>query len=79
MIFLWNSLYLDRAVADLRERGLEITRADVERLSPLGSDHIHLQGHYPFTLAEYILQGDFLPLREIEAQEWEEVEQPMHT
>jgi TnpA family transposase len=75
IIVLWNSLYLDRAVAELRERGLEVLREDIERLSPLGYDHIHLQGHYPFTLADYILQGDFLPLREIDDQEWSDVEQ----
>ena len=37
---------------------------DIERLSPLGRDHIKIQGHYPFTLADEVQRGGFLPLRD---------------
>jgi len=70
MVILWNAFYLDRAVTVLRERGLGFQREDIQRLSPLGYDHIALYGQYPFTIAEYIQKGDFLPLREIADQEF---------
>ena len=37
---------------------------DVERLSPLGTRHINLEGKYHFTLPETVVQGHRRPLRE---------------
>ena len=45
---------------------------DVERLSPLGYDHINLLGRYTFSLPEDIRQGAFHPLRELEEMEQEQ-------
>jgi TnpA family transposase len=67
LIVVWNTLYLDRALADLRKRGMDIAREDVERLSPLGHQHLNLLGRYSFALSDAIRRGDYLPLRE-----WEE-------
>ena len=67
LIVVWNTLYQDRILADLRSRGWDVIREDLERLSPLGYDHIKLHGQYPFMLAEPVLQGGYLPLRD-----WEE-------
>lgn len=47
---------------------------DVERLSPLGYDHINLLGRYTFSLPEDIRQGAFHPLRELEGTEEEQEE-----
>jgi TnpA family transposase len=66
LVVVWNTLYQDRILADLRARGVEWRREDVERLSPLGYDHIKLHGHYPFLLPEAVQQGGYLPLRDWE-------------
>jgi hypothetical protein len=42
---------------------------DVERLSPLGHDHINYLGQYSFALDEAIRAGDFHPLRQAEEEE----------
>ena len=71
---LWNTLYMNRALEDMRARGMKILPEDVERLSPLGYDHINLLGRYTFSLAEDIRQGAFHPLRELEETEEEQEE-----
>jgi hypothetical protein len=60
---------MNRALEDMRERGMKILSEDVERLSPLGYDHINLLGRYTFSLPEDIRQGAFHPLREPEETE----------
>lgn len=50
---------------------MKIIPEDVERLSPLGYDHINLLGLYTFSLSDEILQGAFYPLRELEETEQE--------
>ncbi len=64
MVVIWNTLYQDRILMDVRNRGVDVRREDIERLSPLGRDHIKIQGHYPFTLADEVQRGGFLPLRD---------------
>ncbi|GCE12936.1 Tn3 family transposase [Tengunoibacter tsumagoiensis] len=71
-IVLWNTLYMNRAVEDMRERGMAVLSEDVERLSPLGYDHVNLLGRYTFSLSEEVRQGAFHPLRELEETVQEE-------
>ncbi|MEW6422367.1 MAG: Tn3 family transposase [Deinococcota bacterium] len=63
-ITLWNSRYLELAVEYLRAQGDEVRDEDVERLSPLRFEHIHLEGRYAFTLAEAVKQGGLRPSRD---------------
>lgn len=73
-IVLWNTLYMDRALDEMRARGLNPLPEDVERLSPLGYEHINLLGRYTFALPEEIRQGAFHPLRDLEETEIAEQE-----
>lgn len=70
-IVLWNTLYMQRALEDMRSRGMTVLSEDIERLSPLGYDHINLLGRYTFSLPEDIRQGAFHPLRALEETEAE--------
>jgi len=63
-IVLWNTIYLDRALAQLRADGHTIQDADIARLSPLGNAHLNVLGRYSFTLAEPILRGGWRPFRQ---------------
>lgn len=58
------SRYLGLAVEHLRAQGYAVRDEDVERLSPLRFEHIHLEGRYAFTLAEAVKQGGLRPLRD---------------
>ena len=55
---------MDAALRHLRERGEEVLPQDVERLSPLGYDHINLIGRYHFGLPEGIQRGALRPFRD---------------
>jgi hypothetical protein len=45
-IVQWNTVYIERAVKTLSERGQMISDALLAHLSPLGWEHINLRGDY---------------------------------
>ena len=63
-VVLWNTRYLDAALAQVRAAGVPVKPEDVERLSPLLLDHINVLGRYEFALKESVRQGHLRPLRE---------------
>ena len=73
-IVLWNTLYMEAALTQMRAEGLAVQAADVARLSPLVHKHINFQGRYPFALAEAVARGELRPLRNpddaSEEEEW---------
>jgi hypothetical protein len=46
-----NTVYIHRVLDELLAAGELITTSEIERISPLAHEHIHLYGHYPFDLA----------------------------
>jgi hypothetical protein len=50
-ITLWNTVYLDHALQQLRATGYPVLDADVARLSPYMRRHINFHGHYSFAPA----------------------------
>lgn len=52
MVVLWNTVYLDAAVAKLRAQGHPVRDEDVARLSAYIREHINVQGHYFFELPD---------------------------
>jgi Tn3 transposase DDE domain len=58
IIVLWNTIYMDAALRQLRKEGLEVRDEDVARLSPLG-----MLGRYAFSLPDRISRGELRPLR----------------
>jgi TnpA family transposase len=53
-ITLWNTVYLDAALARLRADGYPVRDEDVARLSPYMRRHLNVHGHYSFQLPELI-------------------------
>jgi TnpA family transposase len=45
-IVLWNTVYIERAIKTLRERGQAISDDLLAHLSPLGWEHVNLTGDY---------------------------------
>jgi Tn3 transposase DDE domain len=62
-IILWNTIYMDAALDQLRAEGFDVRDEDVARLSPLGHEHINMLGRYAFTLPEPVARGELRPLR----------------
>lgn len=63
VIVLWNTIYMDAALNQLRAEGYDVRDEDLARLSPLGFDHINMLGRYAFTLPDTIARGELRPLR----------------
>ena len=62
-VVLWNTIYLDAALAQLRREGYPVQDADVARLSPLIHEHINMLGRYSFAVPEAVRRGELRPLR----------------
>jgi hypothetical protein len=62
-IILWNTIYMDAALDQLRAEGFDVRDEDVARLSPLGHEHINMLGRYTFTLPDPVARGELRPLR----------------
>jgi hypothetical protein len=63
-VVLWNTRYLDAALAQIRASGEVVKPEDVERLSPLLLEHVNVLGRYEFVLKDSVRQGQLRPLRE---------------
>ena len=60
-----NTVYLDRAVGQLRAQGVSIPDDLLAHVAPLGWEHIGLAGDYVWTAADQA--APFRPLREVRA------------
>ena len=63
IIVLWNTLYIDAALQQLRAEGFPVLPEDVARLSPLVYEHINLLGRYAFSVPEAVRRGQLRALR----------------
>jgi TnpA family transposase len=63
IIVLWNTIYIDAALQQLRSEGFTVKAEDLARLSPLVFDHINLLGRYSFWLPDSVQRGQLRPLR----------------
>jgi TnpA family transposase len=62
-VVLWNTIYMDAALAHLANIGSAVSETDQERLSPLGFAHISFHGRLNFDLPETVQRGQLRPLR----------------
>jgi TnpA family transposase len=62
-IVLWNTVYLDRAVQQLRAQGVDIPDHLLAHVAPLGWEHIALTGDYVWTTPKS--QDVYRPLRDV--------------
>ena len=64
-IALWNTAYLDRAVAALRSAGEDVPDELLAHLSPLRWEHINLTGDYRRRSDARRRDGKLRPLRRV--------------
>ncbi len=63
MIVLWNTIYIEAVLDQLRKEGYPVRDEDVARLSPLIHEHINILGRYSFSMPEAVAKGELRPLR----------------
>jgi hypothetical protein len=65
-ITLWNTAYLERSMAALRQQR-EIDDRLIPHVAPLGWTHINLTGDYVWAANKRIAKGQFRPLRAVKS------------
>jgi TnpA family transposase len=63
IITLWNTIYMDAALNQLRKEGFPVYDEDVIRLSSFGHGHINMLGRYSFAMPDEVKRGELRPLR----------------
>ncbi|KTD50969.1 transposase [Legionella quateirensis] len=66
IITLWNTIYMDAAINQLRQEGFLVLDEDVARLSAYGYGHINMLGRYSFAMPDEVKRGELRPLRTAE-------------
>jgi TnpA family transposase len=69
VIALWNTIYMDAVLDQLKSESYALKPEDMARLSPLTFDHINFLGRYAFALPDLVAQGQLRPLRSADAPE----------
>jgi TnpA family transposase len=64
VIVLWNTIYMDAVLQQLRREGHPVREEDVARLSPLIYEHINLLGRYSFAIPDAVIRGELRALRD---------------
>ena len=53
---------MEVAIDSLRKTGHDIPNTDIQRLSPLGYEHINIMGRYSFNISKEVKNGSLRPL-----------------
>ena len=64
IVVLWNTIYMNAVLVQLRREGSPVRDEDVARLSPLIHQHINVLGRYSFAIPDAIVRGELRPLRD---------------
>jgi TnpA family transposase len=64
VIVLWNTIYMEAILNELRREGYPVKDEDVAHLSPLIHEHINMLGRYSFVVPESVERGELRPLRD---------------
>lgn len=63
VVVLWNTIYMNAVLTQLRKEGYPVHDEDVAHLSPLIYKHINMLGRYSFAVPEAVARGEMRPLR----------------
>ena len=67
-IVLWNTVYIERAIESLKRKKLLINDQLLSHLSPLGWEHINLNGDYVWRNNLKLGTGKYRPLRSVDIE-----------
>jgi len=63
-IVLCNTVYLEKAIYALKDKGRNVNEDLLRNLSPLGWEHINLTGDYVWKQSKGVAKGKLRPLRQ---------------
>lgn len=62
-IILWNTIYMQAIIKQLRTEGYQISDEDLRHLGPARHEHINPYGHYAFNVQHELQRKGLRPLR----------------
>ena len=62
-IILWNTVYMQAIIEQLRKEGYKINDEDLRHLGPARYEHINPYGHYTFNIQQELQRKGLRPLR----------------
>lgn len=62
-ITVWNTVYMQATIEELKNEGYEIKDEDIKNLSPARSEHINMYGKYYFNIEEGLKRKNLRELR----------------
>lgn len=62
-IILWNTVYMQAIIEQLRKEGYQINDDDLRHLGPARHEHINPYGHYTFNVQQELQRKGLRPLR----------------
>ncbi|HBS7338693.1 TPA: Tn3 family transposase, partial [Klebsiella pneumoniae] len=69
-ITLWNTVYIENAINQLKKKGLPLNDQLLSHLSPLGWEHINLTGDYIWRTNKKLSEGRYRPLRPVDVSQY---------
>jgi TnpA family transposase len=63
VIILWNTVYMQAIIEQLRKGGYQISDDDLKHLGPARHEHINPYGHYTFNVQQELQRKGLRPLR----------------
>jgi hypothetical protein len=64
IIVLWNTIYVDAVIKQLRKEGYPVKDEDMARLAPMIRGHINVVERHSFVMPESVARGELRPLRD---------------
>lgn len=70
-VALWNTVYIQAVLEQLKGESYEINEDDIKHLSPARSEHINIYGKYYFNIEEGLRRKGLRELRKPEKEVWQ--------
>ena len=64
-VIVWNTIYMNAAVEQLRSGGYSVTDEDIRHLSPARHEHVNPYGRFIFEIDEEFERKELRPLRQL--------------
>ena len=69
-VAVWNTVYMNAAIEQLKLEGYEVNEDDVRSLSPARSEHINMYGKYYFNVEDGLKRKELRELRKPSNDPW---------
>jgi hypothetical protein len=63
-VIVWNTVYMNAAIQQLKSKGYPVLEEDIKNLSPARQEHINPYGRFIFEIEKEFARKELRPLRQ---------------